>query len=71
MPFFDHTTSLLDTKQNVFLTGGAGTGKTTLTRKIIEHYSSEGKKVAKLASTGMAATLIGGLYRRDGAKRKT
>ncbi len=52
--------SKLDMKQNVFLTGGAGTGKTTLTRKIIEHYSSEGKKVAKLASTGMAATLIGG-----------
>ena len=60
MPFFDQTTSLLDTKQNVFLTGGAGTGKTTLTRKIIEHYENEGKKVAKLASTGMAATLIGG-----------
>jgi len=52
--------SLLDAKQNVFLTGGAGTGKTTLTRKVIEHFSGEGKKVAKLASTGMAATLIGG-----------
>ncbi|MCJ7764917.1 MAG: AAA family ATPase [Thiovulaceae bacterium] len=52
--------SLLTTKQNVFLTGGAGTGKTTLTRDLIEHYSSEGKKTAKLASTGMAATLIGG-----------
>ena len=53
-------TTLLDTKTNVFLTGGAGTGKTTLTREVIEHYVSEGKKVAKLASTGMAATLIGG-----------
>jgi len=52
--------TLLDTKTNVFLTGGAGTGKTTLTREIIEYYVSEGKKVAKLASTGMAATLIGG-----------
>ena len=52
--------SLLDAKQNVFLTGGAGTGKTTLTREVIEHFTSEGKKVAKLASTGMAATLIGG-----------
>ena len=56
-------TSVLDTLragQNVFLTGGAGTGKTTLTRQVIAAYGSEGKKVAKLASTGMAATLIGG-----------
>lgn len=45
---------------NVFLTGGAGTGKTTLTRQIIAAFGGEGKKVAKLASTGMAATLIGG-----------
>ncbi len=56
----ERITSLLDAKQNVFLTGGAGTGKTTLTRKVIDHYEGEGKKVAKLASTGMAATLIGG-----------
>lgn len=50
----------LHAKQNVFLTGGAGVGKTTITKQIIETYESEGKKVAKLASTGMAATLIGG-----------
>lgn len=60
MSEYERITSLLDSKQNVFLTGGAGTGKTTLTRKIIEHYSAEGRKIAKLASTGMAATLIGG-----------
>lgn len=45
---------------NVFLTGGAGVGKTTITREVIEHFEGEAKKVAKLASTGMAATLIGG-----------
>ncbi len=45
---------------NIFLTGGAGVGKTTLTREIINMYEQQGKKVAKLASTGMAATLIGG-----------
>jgi len=60
-----HTTlsSLLDaftSKQNIFLTGGAGTGKTTLTRQVIAAYGAEGKKVARLASTGMAAALIGG-----------
>ncbi|MEJ2468610.1 MAG: AAA family ATPase [Campylobacterales bacterium] len=50
----------LTSGHNVFLTGGAGTGKTTLTRQVIAAYGSEGKKVAKLASTGMAAALIGG-----------
>ena len=45
---------------NLFITGGAGSGKTTLTRAIIEHAQTQGQKVACLASTGMAATLIGG-----------
>jgi len=50
----------LNNKKNVFLTGGAGVGKTTITRHIIKHFEDEAKKVAKLASTGMAATLIEG-----------
>jgi ATP-dependent exoDNAse (exonuclease V) alpha subunit len=50
----------LQLRENIFLTGGAGVGKTTLTRGVIEHFEVEAKKVAKLASTGMAATLIGG-----------
>ncbi len=47
-------------KENLFLTGGAGVGKTTLTNEVISILEREGKKVAKLASTGMAATLLGG-----------
>lgn len=50
----------LKDKKNIFLTGGAGVGKTTITRNVIKYYEDEAKKVAKLASTGMAATLIGG-----------
>ncbi len=50
----------LNEKRNVFMTGGAGVGKTTRTREIIAHYESCGKSVARLASTGMAATLLGG-----------
>ncbi|WP_457745394.1 ATP-dependent DNA helicase [Sulfurimonas sp.] len=54
------TLEALQKKRNVFLTGGAGVGKTTITRELIKAYEQNSKKVAKLASTGMAATLIGG-----------
>jgi len=60
MDYLSLTLKTLQTKNNVFLTGGAGVGKTTITREVIKEYESEAKKVAKLASTGMAATLIGG-----------
>jgi ATP-dependent exoDNAse (exonuclease V) alpha subunit len=60
MNYLSVTIDKLEAKKNVFLTGGAGVGKTTITREVIEHYENEAKKVAKLASTGMAATLIGG-----------
>ncbi len=60
MDFLKDIVAKLMAKQNVFITGGAGTGKTTLTREIMTQYESEGKRVARLASTGMAATLIGG-----------
>ena len=53
-------TEKLKSKQNIFLTGGAGVGKTTITREVIQYFEDEAKKVAKLASTGMAATLIDG-----------
>ena len=52
--------TLLESSQNVFLTGGAGVGKSFLLRALIAQYELEGRKVAKLASTGMAASLITG-----------
>jgi len=51
---------LISEKQNVFVTGGAGVGKSFLLRALIASCELEGKKVAKLASTGMAASLISG-----------
>jgi len=51
---------LINTDKNVFLTGGAGVGKSFLLRALIASSEIEGKKVAKLASTGMAASLITG-----------
>jgi len=59
MNYLDVTLEKLSTR-NIFLTGGAGVGKTTLTRTIITHFEHNAKKVAKLASTGMAATLLQG-----------
>ena len=50
----------LNSDQNIFLTGGAGTGKST----VIQNYLREGldgsKTTAVLASTGTAAILLGG-----------
>ena len=60
MDTFKDILEKLQNKTNVFLTGGAGVGKTTMTRQIIDAYAQEAKKVARLASTGMAATLIEG-----------
>ncbi len=52
--------TFLEQKRALFLTGGAGVGKTTLTRGLIALLERDAKKVARLASTGMAATLLGG-----------
>ncbi len=60
MNYLNVTIDKLKQKQNIFLTGGAGVGKTTITREVIKYFEEDAKKVAKLASTGMAATLIGG-----------
>lgn len=60
MDYLKEIIEKLKAKENVFLTGGAGVGKTTITRDVIKFYEEEAKKVAKLASTGMAATLING-----------
>lgn len=45
----------LKTGRSAFITGGAGTGKSTLI-----HEYCKGRKIAKLATTGAASVLIGG-----------
>jgi len=52
--------TLIEEGKNIFVTGGAGVGKSFLLRALIASYEQEGRKIAKLASTGMAASLIGG-----------
>ena len=46
--------------ESVFLTGPAGTGKTYVLREFIRLYGGSGKHVAVTATTGIAATHLGG-----------
>jgi hypothetical protein len=50
----------LDQGKAVFLTGGAGVGKSYTTNNIVKHYENKGLTVVKLGSTGIAATNING-----------
>ena len=52
---------ILKSGQNIFLTGSAGTGKTFLLNEFIEYLKKEKVKVSVTASTGIAATHLGGI----------
>lgn len=52
---------LLKSGKNIFLTGSAGTGKTYVINKFIQHLKDAKLKVAITASTGIAATHIQGV----------
>ncbi|SFZ98691.1 Putative helicase [hydrothermal vent metagenome] len=45
---------------NVFLTGGAGVGKSYITNEVIVDFRKRGKQVVSLGSTGVSAVNIGG-----------
>ena len=47
-------------KDNIFLTGGAGVGKSYLTKQIIDEYKSNYRGVIVLGSTGISAVNVGG-----------
>lgn len=51
---------ILEEGHNVFLTGQAGAGKSYTLRKFIEHLHQKKIKVAVTASSGVAATILGG-----------
>ena len=46
--------------EHVFLTGPAGSGKTYVLNEFIRRVKNDGKKVAVTATTGLAATHLGG-----------
>lgn len=51
----------MKTNDNIFLTGQAGTGKSTTIKNYIEWANDQGLNVALTASTGVAAVNIGGV----------
>lgn len=53
--------SILKTGANVFITGAAGSGKTHLLREYIAYLKNHGGSVGVTASTGIAATHMGGI----------
>lgn len=56
----DQTLAILDAGHSIFLTGPAGSGKTYVLNKFIREARADGKSVAVTASTGLAATHLGG-----------
>lgn len=57
----DQALDILMMGQNVFLTGAAGTGKTFLVNRLIRYAHEHAISIAITASTGIAATHIGGM----------
>ncbi|PIZ86886.1 AAA family ATPase, partial [Candidatus Nomurabacteria bacterium CG_4_10_14_0_2_um_filter_30_12] len=66
--------NILKTGVNVFLTGEPGAGKTYTLNEYVNYLRSSGVEVAITASTGIAATHIGGMtihsWSGIGIKRK-
>lgn len=56
----NQTLAILDAGHSIFLTGPAGSGKTYVLNQFIRDSRGNGKSVAVTASTGLAATHLGG-----------
>ena len=59
MTQLDAILSILE-HDHLFLTGGAGTGKSYLTNEVIAHYRATDRQVVALGSTGVSAVNING-----------
>ncbi len=57
----DQALHIMTQGRSVFLTGPAGSGKTYVLNQLIRQLKAQGKEVAITASTGIAATHIGGM----------
>lgn len=59
MSSLEHIKKALESR-DVFLTGGAGVGKSYLTNEVISSYRKSGSQVVALGSTGVSAVNVGG-----------
>ncbi|NKQ40399.1 MAG: AAA family ATPase [Sulfurovum sp.] len=59
MSSFDRVIEALGSR-DIFLTGGAGVGKSYVTNEVISSYRKDGKQVVALGSTGVSAVNVGG-----------
>ncbi len=59
MDSFNKIISILE-KDNLFLTGGAGVGKSFAIKQVSKYYKAQKKSVVVLGSTGISAVNIGG-----------
>ena len=59
MDTFEKVIKILE-QDNLFLTGGAGVGKSYLTKQITRYYHAEKRQVVVLGSTGISAVNVGG-----------
>lgn len=57
----DHALNILKTGKNVFITGPAGSGKTYVINKYIKYLKDHEVSIGITASTGIAATHMGGI----------
>jgi len=55
MDLYNETLELIQNKQSILITGGAGVGKSYTLRKIVEWMEEENWNVARTAMTGMAS----------------
>lgn len=56
----ERVVDLITSGKNVFYTGSAGTGKSTVLKAFVDRLKKEGKKVDIVAPSGIAAIAIGG-----------
>lgn len=60
-PVLEEAANAIRSGKNIFITGGAGSGKTSISCSILDMLDAEGFRIIRTAPTGIAADAIGGI----------
>ena len=60
-PVLEEAANAIRCGKNIFITGGAGSGKTRLSCSVLDVLEAEGFRIARTAPTGIAADAVGGI----------